>query len=169
MRQFANLKHIANLPDNQTLIMETSDITITAAGQGERLSIAGGNYRILVSGQETGNRFAVIEMLVPPGAGPAPHAHPDIQETFYVAEGEVEFRTEAGKQLVAGGAYINIPFNGGAHAFKNLSDTPARLLCTVMPAGLESMFREISGLPPQDVRAVAAKYVSKLYPPDYFD
>lgn len=147
--------------------MEISNITVTAADKGEHLSIAGGNYRILLSGEETEDRFAVIEMLVPPGAGPAPHAHPDIQETFYVAEGEVEFRTEAGKQLATSGAYINIPFGGGVHAFKNLSDSPARLLCTVMPAGLERMFREISGLSPQDVRAVAAKYVRKLYPPDY--
>ena len=149
--------------------MEISEITITAAGQGEQLTIAGGNYRILIRGEETENRFAVIEMLVPPGAGPAPHAHPDIQETFYVAEGEVEFRTEKGKQLAATGAYINIPFGGGAHAFRNLSDKPARLVCTVTPAGLESMFREISGLPPEQVRAVAAKYVPKLYPPDYLD
>jgi len=149
--------------------METTDITITAAGQGEQLAIAGGNYRILISGEETGNRFAVIEMLVPPGAGPAPHAHPDIQETFYVAEGEVEFRTESGKQLAASGAYINIPFNGGVHAFKNISDTPALLVCTVTPAGLESFFREISGLNPQEVRDVAAKYIQKLYPPNYLD
>jgi quercetin dioxygenase-like cupin family protein len=148
--------------------METN-ITIKTAGEGEELSIAGGKYRILVSGEETENRFAVIEMIVPPGAGPAPHAHPEIQETFYVAEGEVEFRTEAGKQLASSGAHINIAFNGGVHAFKNISDKPARLLCTVTPAGLESMFREISGLAPQDVRAVAAKYVRKLYPPDYLD
>lgn len=149
--------------------METSNITVTGADQGEKLSIAGGNYRILIAGEDTEDRFAVIEMMIPPGAGPAPHAHPDIQETFYVAEGEVEFRTEAGKQLAASGAYINIPFNGGAHAFKNISDTPARLVCTVTPAGLERLFREISGLNPQDVRAVAAKYVQKLYPPDYLD
>ena len=149
--------------------METSNITITAADQGEQLSIAGGKYRILISGEETENRFAVIEMLVPPGAGPAPHVHPDIHETFYVADGEVEFRTEAGKQLAGTGAYINIPFNGGVHAFKNISDTPARLVCTVTPAGLERLFREVSGLGPQEARAISAKYVQKLYPPDYLD
>ena len=92
--------------------METANITITAADQGEQLSIAGGNYRFLITGEETENRFAVIEMIVPPGAGPAPHEHPDIQETFYVAEGEVEFRTEASKQVAARGAFINIPLNG---------------------------------------------------------
>lgn len=149
--------------------MEPSEITITTAGKGEHLSIAGGNYRILISGAETGNRFAVIEMLVPPGAGPAPHAHPEIQETFYVAEGEVQFRTEGGKQLAGTGSYIYIPLNGGVHSFKNISHAPARLVCTVTPAGLEQFFREISGLSPQDVRAVAEKYIRKLYPPDYLD
>ncbi|HTK19517.1 MAG TPA: cupin domain-containing protein [Mucilaginibacter sp.] len=149
--------------------METANITITSAEQGEQLSIAGGNYRFLITGEETGNRFAVIEMIVPPGAGPAPHAHPDIQETFYVADGQVEFRTEEGKQVAASGAFINIPFNGGVHAFKNISDKPVRLICTVTPAGLERLFREISGLSPQEVRAVAEKYIQKLYPPDYLD
>jgi len=149
--------------------METIDITITSAEQGERLSIAGGNYRFLITGEQTANRFAVIEMIVPPGAGPAPHAHPDIQETFYVADGQVEFRTEAGKQVAASGAFVNIPLNGGAHAFKNISDKPARLVCTVTPAGLERLFRELSGLNPQEVRAVAEKYIQKLYPPDYLD
>jgi len=149
--------------------METANITITTADQGEQLSIAGSNYRFLITGEETGNRFAVIEMMVPPGAGPAPHAHPDIQETFYVAGGEVEFRTEAGKQVATSGAFVNIPFNGGVHAFKNISNSPALLVCTVTPAGLERLFREISGLSPQDIRAVAEKYIQKLYPPDYLD
>ncbi|WP_431242248.1 hypothetical protein ACQ9BO_20470 [Flavobacterium sp. P21] len=50
--------------------------------QGHKLNIAGGNYRIVISGKETNGEYAVIEMSVPPGAGPNPHAHADFTETF---------------------------------------------------------------------------------------
>ena len=66
------------------------------ATAGQTLSVTGGNYRILTSGAQTGGAFATIEMLVPPGGGPPPHAHPDFHETFYVVDGEVEVKSEAG-------------------------------------------------------------------------
>jgi quercetin dioxygenase-like cupin family protein len=121
-----------------------TNITIKTPAEGETLNIAGGKYRILISGEETGGNYAVIEMNVPPGGGPAPHRHPEMQEMFYVVEGEVEFRTEAGHTLAAKGSFINIPLGGGVHAFKNTGTQPAKLLCTVVPSGLEQMFKEIS-------------------------
>ncbi len=59
--------------------------------QEKKLSIAGGSYRIVLSGAQTNGEFAIIEMTVPPGAGANPHAHPNIVETFMVLEGEVTF------------------------------------------------------------------------------
>src|SRR5271156_5350062 len=95
----------------------TNNISVKTADEGELLTIAGGKYRILVSGEETGGNYAVIEMNVPPGGGPLPHAHPDMQEMFYVVEGEIEFRTEISKTRAGKGGFINIPFGGGVHAF----------------------------------------------------
>ena len=34
------------------------------------ISVAGGTYTILVSGEQTGGRYSLIDMLVPPGGGP---------------------------------------------------------------------------------------------------
>lgn len=159
-------------------------IKITGTNQGESLSIAGGCYRIIVSGKQTNDEYAVIEMLVPPGGGPGPHAHPEIHETFYVAEGEVEFMTENGKHVAGAGAFVSIPLGGGAHGFKNKTDKIARLLCTVMPAGLDSFFEEIGQpveagtfLPPkplseeglQKLKAIGEKYGQTFYPPDFLD
>jgi quercetin dioxygenase-like cupin family protein len=150
--------------------MNSTNIIIRQPDEGEVLNIAGGKYRVLVSGEETGGNYAVIEMNVPPGGGPNPHAHPDMQEMFYVAEGEVEFRTESGKAITHKGGFINIPLGGGVHAFKNISDKPAKLLCTVVPSGLEVMFKEISQANgPDAVKAILAKYRNVAYPPDYFD
>lgn len=157
-------------------------IRIISKHEGERLAIAGGNYRIIISGEETNGHYAVIEMIVPPGGGPPPHAHPETQEMFHVLEGELEFKTEDGKQIVAKDGFVNIPFGGAVHCFKNLSENYARLLCTVVPAGLENLFQEIGTpvkagefLPAPELtekrkeflKQTDLKYGQKTYPPDY--
>ncbi len=119
------------------------NITMKSNTEGEILGVAGGNYRIIISGEETNGNYAVIEMLVPPGGGPLPHSHPGTQELFFLIEGELEFKTEAGRQIVNEGGFINIPFEGDIHCFKNTSDKLAKLLCTVIPAGLENVFRKL--------------------------
>ncbi|WP_208645685.1 cupin domain-containing protein [Mucilaginibacter endophyticus] len=93
---------------------------------GRHLGVAGGNYRVVVSGKNTGGTYAVIEMLVPPGGGPPPHSHPLTKETFYVLEGEVTFKTEAGQQMVQQGGFVVIPFGGAIHCFQNNSTALAR-------------------------------------------
>jgi len=153
-----------------------------SAEEGQNLSIMGGTYRILVTGKQVDNAFATIEMVVPPGGGPGPHAHPDFEETFYVIDGEVEVKSEAGTYLAKKGAYVVIPKGGIVHCFKNKTNQMARLLCTVVPAGLEDMFLEIGTpiafgdfLPPppmdpesiKKLTAIGEKYGQKIYPPDY--
>ena len=135
---------------------------------GERLSIAGGEYRIIIDGQQTNGSYAVIEMNIPPGSGPLPHSHPAIQETFFVLEGEIEFRTAAGTIQANQGAFVSIPFGGDIHAFKNTSDRKAKLICTVMPAGLEDMFREVSRTGPEKAKEIAERFDIVIYPVDYF-
>ncbi len=157
-------------------------ITTVDKEQGENLSVVGDTYRILISGEQTNGNYAVIDMLVPPGGGPRPHAHKDIQEMFYVVDGEVEFKTESGKHIAKAGAFVNIPFGGAVHCFTNTGDQLAHLLCTVVPAGLDSFFKEIGKpvaagtfLPPpqlsqedmEKLKAIAEKYGQELYPPDY--
>lgn len=152
------------------------------AEQGQGLSVMGGTYRILASGNDTGGAFATIDMLIPPGGGPGPHAHAQFHETFYVVEGEVEVKSEASTFIARTGDYIVIPTGGIVHGFKNRSDKTARLLCTVVPAGLEEMFLEMGKpvalgefLPPPTMdaetqakmKAIAEKYGQKLYPPDF--
>lgn len=159
-----------------------SNIKIINKSEGERLAIAGGNYRIIVPGEQTQGNYAVIEMIVPPGGGPPPHSHPETQEMFHVLEGELEFKTETGKQLVRKDGFVNIPFGGAVHCFKNTSENYARLLCTVVPAGLENLFREIGSpaeagqfLPvpeltsqrKQLLKEIDLKYGQKTYPPDF--
>ena len=150
----------------------------------QSLSVVGDNYRILISGKETGGAFATIDMLVPPGGGPGPHAHPAFQESFYVVDGEIEVKSEFGTYTATKGAFVSIPKGGVVHCFKNKTDKIAHLLCMVVPSGLEEFFEEIGQpveagtfLPaphpdPDALKAlfaIAERHGQKVYPPDYLD
>ena len=102
--------------------------------------MVGATYRLLITGNQTNGKFAIIDMMVPPGGGPAPHVHPLINEVFYVQEGEVEFKTELGVHVAKEGSTVFIPIGEVPHAFKNRTDRMAHLTSVVSPAGLDDFF-----------------------------
>src|SRR5205823_10651261 len=53
------------------------------------VAVVGDTYTVLLSGDQTGGRFAMLDMLIPSGGGPPPHRH-DFEECFRVLEGSVE-------------------------------------------------------------------------------
>lgn len=149
---------------------------------GTDISVVGDTYRIVVAGEQTEGAYAIIDMLVPPGGGPGPHAHAQIQEAFYVIEGEVVVRSETQTYTAKKGAFVDIPRGGAIHSFTNESQAVAHLLCVVVPAGLEKLFEEIGQpvaagtfLPRQDpspaqqqrMAAAAKRHDQELFPPDY--
>ena len=157
-------------------------LTAVPADKGQLLSVAGGVYRIIISGKETGGAYAAIEMLVPAGSGPNPHAHPDIQESFYVIEGEIEVKSEGSTYIAKKGSFVDIPMGGIVHCFKNKTNVTAHILCFVVPSGLEEFFMEIGKpvspgvflpVPEMDAESmkklqeIAEKYGQKIFPPDY--
>jgi len=91
------------------------------------ISVAGGTYTILVSGEETGGRYSLIDMLVPPGGGPPPHRH-DFEEMFTILEGEIELTFRGEPHRASAGSTVNIPANA-PHSFKNRSDKHACSAC----------------------------------------
>jgi quercetin dioxygenase-like cupin family protein len=102
------------------------------------LGLVGDTYTILIGGGDTNGTYTLIDMHVPPGGGPPPHRH-DFEEMFSVLEGEIEV-TFRGETLAARtGETINVPANS-PHAFRNVGDRPARLLCLCAPAGQDEFF-----------------------------
>jgi quercetin dioxygenase-like cupin family protein len=108
------------------------------------LGVVGDTYTILVSGADTGGRYTLIDMYVPPGGGPPPHRH-DFEEMFTILDGEIEFTFRGVSAVATAGETINVPANA-PHVFRNLSERPARLLCLCSPAGQEEFFKEV-GVP----------------------
>ena len=139
--------------------------------QGRTVSLVGDVYRFLATGEDTNGKYALIEALVSPGAGPPPHVHSREEEGFYILEGEITFTINGERVVATAGMFANMPV-GTPHSFKNESNKPAKMLVSVAPAGLEKMFMEIgvplaegatTALPPtrEDIEkllAVAPKY-----------
>ncbi len=108
------------------------------------VSVAGDTYTILLTAGDTGGRYCLIDMHVPPGGGPPPHRH-DFEEMFTLLEGEIELTFRGQTQKAGAGFTVNIPANA-PHGFKNQSNRPARLLCMYTPPGLEEFFLAV-GIP----------------------
>lgn len=125
-------------------------LTTDTAQDGETLSVVGDTYRILITGEQTGGAYASIDMLIPPGGGPGLHSHPEFQEAIYVMESEVVVKTKEQTFTATKGSFVNIPKGGVVHDFKNETDKNARLLCVVVPAGLEAFFRKSASRSPPD-------------------
>jgi quercetin dioxygenase-like cupin family protein len=104
------------------------------------LAVVGDTYTILLSGAQTAGRYALIDMLIPPGGGPPPHRH-DLEEMFHVLEGTLEVTLRGATTTASAGETVNVPANA-PHNFTNASSEPARVLCLVAPAGLEEYFAE---------------------------
>src|SRR5262245_26892360 len=103
--------------------------------EGRTVAVVGDVYRFLTTGDDTNGSYALWEALVPPGGGPPPHVHAREVEGFYVLEGEITFQVGDERLVATAGTYIHLPV-GTPHAFKNESDRPARMLVSVVPAGL---------------------------------
>lgn len=144
----------------------------------QHIGLVGDTYTITVAGKDTGGRFCVIDMHVPPGGGPGPHRH-DFEETFILLNGEMEAHFRGKKSTVRAGDTINIPSNA-PHQFHNASAQPVRMICICSPAGNDDFFLEVgvpvatrTTPPPQltekqmaefleKVKAIAPKYRTEL-------
>jgi quercetin dioxygenase-like cupin family protein len=121
-------------------------------------------YRFLVTGEQTGGAYFVMEAIVAPGGGPPPHTHRDEDETFFVVEGECEFRLGEDTVTAGVGDFVNVP-RGVVHCFHNATDAPLRLILTFTPANMEKFFEETlepavdpTQPPPDNLDAVIARY-----------
>ena len=149
---------------------------------GETLWFLGTLARMKLEGHQTGGRFALWDGLLPHGAAPPLHSHPQ-DETFYLLEGEITAwlvepeladdnaeppgwiatdgrRCRAGDVVFAPG--------GTPHTFRVESDT-ARMLVISTPAGIDKMVRGLAERaqwpwlqPPADGLRVSAEQVATV-------
>jgi quercetin dioxygenase-like cupin family protein len=108
----------------------------------EPLWFLGTLVRMKLTGAETDGRFALWEGVLPRGASPPVHSHPE-DETFYVLEGEVTtFLADDEPRRCSVGDVLFAP-GDTPHSFRVESDT-ARMLFLSTPAGIEDMVRALA-------------------------
>ena len=119
-------------------------------GEGEAWWWLGMLATIKVTKEQTGGRYALVEILAPDGYEAVLHVHHQEDEGFYVLEGEMTFYV--GEQTIKArpGSYLFGP-KDVPHSF-TVDSGPARLLFVFSPAGLEGLVGEMGE--PARARAV---------------
>ena len=126
-------------------------------GDRELLWFLGTLARLKLDGEQTGGRFALWEGVLPHGAAPPLHSHPQ-DETFYLLEGEVTawiVQPDQASDESEPPGWVNacaqrggigmVAFApaGTAHTFRVESDT-ARMLFLSTPAGVEEYVKALA-------------------------
>jgi quercetin dioxygenase-like cupin family protein len=112
-------------------------------GEGEHIWFLGALVTIKVPGEAVDGRCTLIEFLMPRGASPPVHSHPQ-DETFTMIDGTLTFVAGDERFLCDAGASWIVPARV-QHTFRVESET-ARLVAVYAPAGMDHCFRN-AGLP----------------------
>ena len=115
------------------------------AEQAESVSIGGAEVIFRMSGAETNGAYALLEFRLQPRRLIPPHAHSREHEVSYILEGEIGIRIGP-DELTATQGSIVVKRPQVTHAWWNAGASPARVLETISPAGLESYFRELADI-----------------------
>jgi quercetin dioxygenase-like cupin family protein len=113
-------------------------------GEGNAVVLSGAPLVFLVTGEHT-RHTSMFEWTIPPHFSTGLHVHRVQEETFYVLEGECDWRVGEQQITATPGTYVFIP-PGVPHNIANATDQPARVLMTVSPPGHEHYFEELAGL-----------------------
>lgn len=118
--------------------------------------------RFMISGEDSGGGFSLVEHLLPPRTLAAPlHRHTQEDEYSYVLEGRVG--ALLGEEEVFGGAgHLIFKPRGQWHTFWNAGDVPVHILEIISPSGFEECFREMAAhgdaLTPEQMAEIGARY-----------
>jgi len=104
--------------------------------------------RFMIGGEQTEGNFSLVEHPIKPRALAAPmHTHRHEDEYTYVLEGEIGVQIGEEVCVARPGDLVFKP-RGVPHAFWNATDTMARALEIISPAGFERYFAELAPLFP---------------------
>jgi mannose-6-phosphate isomerase-like protein (cupin superfamily) len=101
----------------------------------------------------------VLEMTLPVGSAAPLHVHDDLDDTWYILEGEIVVRCADDVSLVGAGHWVSMP-RGVPHTFRVVGDRAARILLVHDNATFRDLIRDLGV--PTDARVVPTQPV---FPP----
>ena len=100
-----------------------------------------------------GMETVVLEMTLPVGAAPPLHVHGDLDDTWYILQGQMVVRCGDDELVVGAGHWVSMP-RGVPHTFVVVGDSEARILMVHDNAS----FRDL-------IRAVGVPAAARVVPP----
>ena len=136
---------------------------IVRPGDGRYDDLGGCGARLMISSEESGGGFALVEHPIPARHLAAPvHRHHDEDEYSYVLEGTLGALLGDDTVFAGPGDLVFKPRNQW-HTFWNAGDTPCRILEIISPGGFEHFFAEVgNGTEPPAV--LSARYRNDIDP-----
>lgn len=120
---------------------------IVRSSEGKTINVIGDRQTFKLTGKDTGGLFTLIEEENDPGVMIPPHVHTNEDEVFKVLEGELELTVGGNTTILKAGDLAFGPRNV-PHSWKVVGNQKAKVILSVFPAGLETMFEELGELPP---------------------
>ncbi len=136
-----------------------------------QLDVLGSKITVLVTSEDVGGAYSIVEEIDEPGVGSPPHANTRETLAITVVEGDLEVRLPGRSVKLGPGESISLP-REGRHSTRNVGSAPSRTLFTFVPGGFERFFVEVAALGEggaQDldrVAEIAAAYGMEIAPPE---
>ena len=112
---------------------------IVQPGEGKELHAFGDILTVLIGGEQSGGKVAVMLDVTPPDSGPPLHRHSLEDELFLVLEGRISYFTEGRWTEVGPGGAVYMP-RGTIHSCRNVGTTPSRQWIITTPSSFETFF-----------------------------
>ncbi len=123
-------------------------------------------------------KTVVMEMTLPVGSSAPLHVHDDLDDTWYILDGEMAVRCGDDVSIVGPGHWVSMP-RGVPHTFRVVGDREARILLVHDNASFRDLIRDLGVpaearvVPPQPVfpptdelaRVAAAHDLTPIGPP----
>ncbi len=97
---------------------------------------------VLVSGEQTDGSYSVVETWGPQGFATPLHVHRDLDEGFYIIDGELTVWCGAEVSVLAAGDFVLAP-RGVPHTIKNTGSGVLHAQVISTPAGFEDFVRAL--------------------------
>lgn len=132
---------------------------LVAAGDGQSIDLGLGCPTIKLGPSQNSTQIGLVEGEIPPGGGfLVPHWHDDLDEVFYVLEGELEFLLGDRWVSAPTGTTVLVPA-GTVHAFRNTTDRIARQL-VIGPPEVAQLISDLGENPHQAWEAIHERHRS---------
>ena len=118
--------------------------TVIGPNGGKLVTLQTVGVRFMIPGQDSENRFSLVEHPIPPLSLAAPlHRHSREDEYSFVLEGRMGALLGDDVVYAEVGDLVYKP-RGQWHTFWNAIETPTRILEIISPSGFETFFEELA-------------------------